>query len=214
MTIMAYVYPSVDPTSVDAPPQQDILSGWVDDVGGIEFSLADFGNSYGPYFIKVYSITGGNWYHDTSVSNGEWKLVTATIDKDTVKFYVDDTEKVTTEFVAPTGNVESWDGMDLCIGNIVSTDYDTNLKKPFIGKITDIRVYNRVITAAEVAAINTAGIGGSVVLDGLVFRAPYVKTSELAHYTDLTMTESDTVIDGIGGYAGTPKDSPTARLLT
>jgi hypothetical protein len=104
--------------------------------------------------------------------------------------------------------------MDLCIGNIVSTDLDTHLRKPLIGKITDVRVYNRVLSEAETDAVYTAGIGGANASDGLIFNAPYVRTSDLSRYTDLTMTESDTVWDGIGGYVGTPKDSPTARLLT
>ena len=214
MTITAWVYMNTDPTS-GAIHQQDIVSGWVDDVGGFEFSIMDMAaDRYYPYFIKVYSITGGNWYGDNGTNHGHWALLAVSVDDKSAVFQVQGTQVNTVEFIAPTGNIESWDGMDLCIGNIISSDPDTHLTKPFIGKITDVRVYNKALIEAEIDAIYAAGIGGQVVLDGLLFNAPYVRTSDLAHYTDLAMTETDTVIDGIGGYVGTPKDLPTARLLS
>jgi hypothetical protein len=213
MTITAWVYMNTDPASGEIH-QQDIISGWVDDAGGFEFSLIDRVDRYGLYFVKVYEITGGNWYTENGILNGYWAFLAVTVDRKEITFQGFDTEIEKTEFIAPSGNVASWDGMDLCIGNIISTDTGTHLKKQFIGKITDIRVYNRVLSKTEKDAINTAGAGGANASDGLIFNAPYVKTSELAHYADLSMTESDTVVDAIGGYVGTPKDSPTARLLT
>jgi hypothetical protein len=214
MTITAWVYINTDPESGEIH-QQDIISGWVDDVGGFEFSIIDLASDrYFPKFIKVYSIAGGAWYGHNGTDHGHWALHAVSIDNEIVVFQVQGTQVNTLEFIAHNGNVESWNGMDLCIGNIISTDVDTHLKKQLIGKITDVRFYNQALTEADIDAIYAAGIGGANASEGLVFNAPYVRTSDLAHYTDLAMTESDTVIDAIGGYVGTPKDSPTARLLT
>ena len=214
MTITAWVYMNVDPATGELHGQ-DILTGWVDDAGGFQLTLADGGDFYyGAGFTKVYSIGGGYWNHNVGLATGYWELVSVSIDNSSVALVMGNSVGVTAEITPPSGNVGSWDGMDLCIGNIISTDEGTNLKRPLLGKITDVRVYNRALSVAEIGAIYTAGVGGANTSEGLIFNAPYVRTSDLAHYTDLAMTESDTVIDAIGGYVGTPKDSPTARLLT
>lgn len=76
------------------------------------------------------------------------------------------------------------------------------------GIISNVKVYDVALTADEIAL----DYAGTLITRGLVFQSPYIKTKDIAHYTDLTMTSSDKVIDNVHGIVGTPSGSPICRI--
>jgi hypothetical protein len=102
-------------------------------------------------------------------------------------------------------------GVNLVIGNELTTTIPYNL--PFSGQIKDARVYNRILSAAEVAAIYAEGAGGTAVTSGLVFQSPTVRTGDLAYFTDHTMLSTDRVQENIFGSIGSPHGDPITRLV-
>ncbi len=218
MTISAWV----DTTAFTGDDQADILCGWLDNAGGFEFAvLAPEGKgtaslNHELYFIKVCSGTGGNWYSSggTGVPTSEWVNVIVTADDKDITFYINGSSQTTSVLVAPVGDVESWDGMILTLGNITSVNPVSNHAKPFSGKLADVRVYNRILTASDISTINSEGIGGTGVNDGFVFQAPSVLTRELATLTDQELASTDRVFDAINGYVGTPGGTPVVRAIT
>ena len=81
---------------------------------------------------------------------------------------------------------------------------------PFFGKVRNLYAYNRYLTDAEIVLDNTTP---GCITDGCMFGAPSVITHTLSDYDNLTMTEGDKVFDSIGGFIGTPKNSPVSQLI-
>lgn len=82
-----------------------------------------------------------------------------------------------------------------------------------LGLLRDVRIYNRVLSDAEVSAIYAEGAGGTGVLDGLMFQTPTVFTNELSYFEDHTLLSTDRIIDNIHGIIGTPEGVPVTRLI-
>lgn len=78
------------------------------------------------------------------------------------------------------------------------------------GKIRYVKIYNRILSALEVAA--EYATPGSVT-SGLVFSAPAVMTEALSDYEDLVLTPGKKVFDSTGNVLGTAYLSPVARLI-
>jgi hypothetical protein len=93
-----------------------------------------------------------------SVSPGDWQLVVGTYDGTTGTLYVDGKPVGSDAFGAP-GTVS----LPLNIGAYLAGGFDWN------GRIDEVQVYNRVLTAAEVAAQYEAGSSGQckLVLGGI-----------------------------------------------
>jgi len=85
---------------------------------------------------------------------------------------------------------------------------DVTYYQSFDGIISNVKIYDVELTADEIAL----DYAGTKITRGLVLESPYIKTSEIAHYTDLTMTSSDKVIDNVHGVIGTPSGSPICRI--
>lgn len=79
----------------------------------------------------------------------------------------------------------------------------------FLGKVAGCLIYNRKLSASEVS-LDAATPG--CITDGLLFRAPMIRIYQEPHYTDLTMTADDKVIDNTHGVVGTPNGSPICRI--
>jgi len=101
-----------------------------------------------------------------------------------------------------TGAAKSETGAPCIIGNrIWEFDDYTN---QFPGKIKDVRIYNRVLTQAEITAIYNAGAGVPTVSDGLVFQGPCVYASREDNYAGASITANDKLIDNVYGAVGNP----------
>lgn len=100
---------------------------------------------------------------DPSLEINTWYHLTVTYESGSMVFYVDGVKKQ--EHVDATGNMVKVDGHDLAIGCGSSkyadddSNYDNDHIIPapwggfFNGKLDDIRLYNRVLTSAEVSSI-------------------------------------------------------------
>jgi hypothetical protein len=80
----------------------------------------------------------------------------------------------------------------------------------FGGLIKDLRLYDRIITADEDAAIYNGGVPSATVgpLDHLIFQGPCVRTPELANYIGHTLTVDLPVLDNVFGIVGVPNGAP------
>jgi len=150
----------------------------------------------------VTSGTPGFWKApDSSISTGTDYHVAYTLDKTSVAnnpiIYIDGSAVVTTEVVTPTGSPAD------------ETDSPSRIGYSFDGKISDIRVFNRILSAAEIASeYATPG----TVTSGLIFKAFSVWTFALSEYDNLTMSPSNKVFDTVAGHIGTPAGSPISQL--
>ncbi len=112
--------------------------------------------------------------------------------------YIDGVSVTVTETNAPTGTILS-DAAELCH---IANRSDTNFG--FDGRISDLRIYNRILSADEIATIYAArGVDG--IVDGLVMRHMMDEDAlgVVASGTDLHKDLSNS------GNDGTPSASPT-----
>ena len=217
MTMSAWV----NPTTLT---KETVMSGWVSGVGGIAVYVG--GSAYvdagAIQVVRIYSSAGGQWVTTEKLTANHTSLVTVAINNDGAlpDIYINGV-KATTSILkvpaigydgTPVGYVTSINGMDWCVGNIHGQASDTNFALPFIGTIKDARVYNRILTGAEVATLYSEGAGGSSVTDGLVFQSPTVKTEDASYYNGHTLISTDRVIDNIFGAIGKTNGSPTTAL--
>ncbi|HUC79039.1 MAG TPA: LamG domain-containing protein, partial [Candidatus Saccharimonadales bacterium] len=99
---------------------------------------------FGVYNGAIYDIATSGTFND-----GKWHLVTATIGPAGMVLYVDGSQVGTNSNTAPQSYGGYWDiGYDNLSGwpSPSTSDY-------FTGSISDVRVYNRVLSSAEVTAL-------------------------------------------------------------
>lgn len=164
-------------------------------------------------FDSIFSGTSGLWYSAANVySNAAWVHIAVTYNSNAASdpiIYVNGSPVSTTETTTPTGSKSSFPYNLLAVGNIKTAN--TDYANPFYGKIFDPRIYNRILTAAEVTTLYNAGVPDhTLVTDGLVFQG-------LSTYTDRplaaghVLTSTDRLIENIIRAVGTPNGSPTIR---
>ena len=119
--------------------------------GGEQFAMDMNGTTYRFY---VRDTNGASWVLTTPVSpNGAWQHLAATFDTTNgiMDFYVNG--QLVNVTVAPTSlNTNSH---EVSIGNRQSAAAAYNL--PFTGALDDVRLFNRALTSADVAALYAAG---------------------------------------------------------
>ena len=86
----------------------------------------------------------------------------------------------------------------------------TDLFNSFYGRIQDIRGYNRILSASEIAELYNSRCQ-RVVMDGLVFWAPMDGAAGLSSFDGATLSSANTIIDRISGVQGVPSGSPIGR---
>ena len=181
-----------------------VLSGW-------EISTSGGTIAYGEETFK-------NWFASSVISNNVWihcvfTKVSTSADIAPI-IYVDGVSASVSSSGTQT-SVPSQIGNSLSLGGLYN---GVNPENTFLGKLKDVRIYDRILTAAEVLALYTEGAGGNDNLYGLVFQAPVVRTEELTYYTDHVMISTDRVLDNVYSEVGSPKkttaatDFPTIRL--
>lgn len=149
-------------------------------------------------------------------SNATWVTTTATLEDATAcrialtfsndanapVMYVDGSAVALTELVAVgAGFSFNEDFLDLNLGYATSTADESESK---------CLVYNRILTADEVAA--DAASPGSIT-DGLVFAGPAVPTRLLDEYDNEALDASKPVFDRIYGVVGIPSGDVTGQLI-
>jgi hypothetical protein len=161
---------------------------------GVQFSRFFSGNDGGWY--DVGTITEENiWYH-IAVSYDDTSL-----DNDAAIF-VNGVPSVVHFDIRPTGTPDA-SSLSLSIGYFGSVMNPNSV-------IQDVRIYNRILSAAEIADIyNSRLILGHD--RGLVFHAPMIGARGLQTYDGATLGASNVLVDRINGRTGVPEGNPVGR---
>jgi len=160
--------------------------------------------------FTVYKAVAAGWDSDTSLADQYvWNFISIShdfidaLDASPVMYLNSVLTTCTQNPSFPgTGSVNSEDGVSLVLGNRVwdSSDYVAQ----FPGQLKDIRIYNRVLTQAEITAMYNAGAGCAGAENGLIFQGPCVYASREADYGGANITANDMLIDNVYGAVGTP----------
>lgn len=163
------------------------------------------GNVTGIWITPANSLSLGQWVH---------VLVTHDVTTPTTDplIYINNVSQTLTETSTPVGPVDTNEDDELVLGNsAANSNYDFAVD----GKLFDVRIYNRVVSSSERTSLYNSGTPDETkVTDpttGLIFQAFAVRTTDLASYTDITLTESTRLRDAIFGAVGTPHGSPIGR---
>jgi hypothetical protein len=192
--------------------------GGVTDVNGMG-CYGHNDNDKAGFWVKTTG-SQGTWEATTPpLSPGDWHHVVWTYDKLTPatapKLYIDGLNVAVTQVGSMTGSVADETNVPFSIGNINTATFPYG--GALMGTMKDCRVYNRILSAAEVITLENSGVLDESILtgenDGLVFQAMCVKTDELTDYIDLILEEDQYVVDNVYGAVGKPHDEPIARSL-
>lgn len=206
-TYSAWIYRS----ALNSPNVAAVIFGHLSDYSGIAVYV---GSNNTKLDIQIKCTSQGVWETATGLLNtGSWQHVVVTVSANgstiTPTAYIDGVAKTLTEIVVHSGAMTDEKGNPLVIGNEKTAVVPLNL--PFNGSIFDPRVYNRVLTAAEVTTLYNGGTPDhTLVTDGLVFQGPATYADRpLAAGTVLTST--DRLVENIIRAVGVPNGSPTIR---
>lgn len=152
----------------------------------------------------IGDITTGGWYFVAVTKAGD--------SSDDPILYINGSSVTVTQIsVPPTPeDAHSEEGAHLLVGNVktATLDYSYGID----GKVKDVRIYNRILSADEVSEIYNSGTpDASLVTDGLKFQAFTVRTSDYDDYEDATLDDEMKVLDNMFGVVGTPHGSPVGR---
>ena len=208
-TLSAWVYAHTSGTVGSV--SKHIFGAWSGNVYGY-----DIGLSGGTCVHYQYSdgAAPGRWESPVnSMPLNTWTHVAVTRDTSTAGtvaplIYIGGTAQAVTEAVAPAAGTVDETGFKYLLGNLFTADYEYN--RPFDGLVKDARVYNRVLSAAEVQSLAAAG----TVTSGLLFQAPAVYDADVAEFTNKTLAETDKVIESVVYRVGTPHGTPVTRVIT
>lgn len=184
-----------------------IASPFSDNAGAYIRLLAD-----GSIRFYQKGVTGpGIWLSPAgAVSINNWHFIAVSRDTSVITnkpvIYIDGVSVLVTEVDPQGGATADETGANFVVGNLKTTAVDYTF--PFDGKIKDARVYNRILSQADINTLHYTDAG----VPGLVFQAPCVRTSEVPAYTNLTLTAENKLIDNIYGAIGTPNGSPISRM--
>lgn len=167
-------------------------------------------------YIRSFASSGG-WTSPTNTpALSEWSHIVVTFDSSIASndpiIYINGAAVVVTESSTPSGSAISLQGATIDIGNASS------LSVPyggcFDGKIFDPRIYNRILTADEVATLYNAGVPDhTLVTDGLVFQglAVYADKGDADSLDGTSLSSSDRLVENILRAVGIPHGAPVIR---
>ena len=138
-----------------------LLFGYGGGVCGTSFQIVfentDIGSSYiGKYEVQGHCLAFRNYTNYPTPINNQWHNIIVTYDGSLLRFYNDGVLAFTSTSIS-TGTVVS--NKIFVIGSHTTTDgtavYIDNVSKKFIGKIDDVRIYNRVLNTNEITYLST-----------------------------------------------------------
>lgn len=160
------------------------------------------GSANGVWRTPANSIPLAGWVH-IAITHNITTSTTAPI------IYINGTAQTLTTEVTPVGSVSNELSNPLVIGN--NNSLISGYSSAFDGKIFDARVYNRILSAAEVTTLYNSGTPDhTLVTIGLMFQG-------MATYTDrpiaagTVLTSTDKLVENILRAVGIPNGSPTIR---
>ena len=167
------------------------------------------------YYWSYSSVHGGRWKTpDNSFSLATWNHIVVTFQEGDLTadpvIYINGVSQAITENYTPSGAIQNEVSRELVIGNIKSVG--SPYIEAFDGKIFDPRVYNTILTQAQVTTLYNAGVPDeTLVTDGLVFQGFNVRTGDLASYIGTTLTSAYTLRENMYGAVGVVNGAPVGR---
>jgi len=133
-----------------------------------------------------------------SVPLGAWIHVAATRDSSVAAnlpiLYINGVSFAVTETSAQIGATVSEKGSRFIMGE------NNVMDRPYMGKMKDVRVYNRILTAAEIASL----AAGTDITDGLVFHGPCLRPADATIWDGVQAVPPITFIDDVNFAIGDP----------
>lgn len=170
-------------------------------------------------FRQNFDPSDGQWYAARAMTGtvNAWHHVAVSYDSSNVsnapKIYRNGLS-LTVSGTQPTGEVQAENATPLIIGNlnVEGTEYLYN----WSAEVKDVRIYNRILTDAEVAEIAANHTNYISVPSGLTLQVPTVRSEDYAGLTGTILYPDTKIIDNVYGYRGTPNwsiPSGTAHAL-
>ena len=128
---------------------QEIIANKNNDFWTLRYSGATWG---GVNFVVYVNSTYYQAYsaNANASANGNWHFAVGTYDNETARCYVDAVEASNSPNTSPSGLItNSSQGAYIGI-------HSNGSSNPFVGSLDDIRIYNRVLTPAEILALYNA----------------------------------------------------------
>ncbi len=204
LTAAAWIYPRTGGESGDGRII-DKADGGSATHDGWRFTITDVGINNRVRFIAEHATTDLDRITSETVSLNQWNHVAVTWDKSTtatnVHIYINGVEAT---YITATNGVGSFtDTRDLYIGN------DAGTFRGFDGLIDDARLYDRVLSAAEVSLLHQIG-GSSCTKQG---EMQYDSTNNVYKYCDGAKEVLMGPAPGAGGAGcSTPTGKPGTML--
>jgi hypothetical protein len=187
-------------------------------------ALAQFTPAFGKYsgvFQKVLAISSGKvrWIHGFTSSYGvwetnsavlnsyvdEWTTVAVTYSNASVAndpiVYVNGAAVAITESGTPAGTPAVEDEVKFIIHNSSYPGAYFVYNGDFVAK--DYRIYNRILNATEIAALDANDDPDYGVDSSLIFQFPFIRKFKEAQFIDQALSTDDKVFDRINLLAGT-----------
>jgi hypothetical protein len=158
--------------------------------------LAHFSTTDGVWKTTNNVLAAGNLYHIALTYNGSAVGNNPLI-------YINGVSQAVTRDAAPVGTYRSGTNTDLYLGTPIAGGNPN-------GKVQDGRVYNRILTAAEILALASPGRSIEMNDNGLKFHATALYSANKYPAIPFSgiLGATDYMYDRINGYQGVPSGSP------
>jgi hypothetical protein len=176
-------------------------------------------NSAGTLHFESYKTpTDGEWEATAAVTTlNQWVHVLLEYDNttDTANpvMYVDNVSATVTETQTPSGTSDDDSDCPLVFFNL-SPDPLAPEQKYYYSTIyniaiKDARIYNRILSSSERAALTAGEDDYTTVPNGLLFQGPYAPTANISDYINDTIENDDLVLDAVYRACGIPYNEDT-----
>lgn len=196
------------------------VSMWIYRTAGATFSyllmldgLELFIDSSGRLHMYQYKAPGGKneWYEADAITLNTWHHIVLTHDMSgsvttAPVMYIDGTSRAITAVGVGSGTFETGITDPMIVGNSGQTAYE------FLGIMADLRVYNRILSAAEVASINDNGVYWTGTTDGMKFRGFTVPNELSWTYDGRTLIDGDYLFEDYNMAACIPSGEPRTSV--
>jgi hypothetical protein len=145
----------INPETLPADGAYRIIDEKTSGTGGWAFLVYNSSGTLVPGLYRDFSTYDGYWFGTQGIALNTWTHVCLAYDNSSVSndpvFYINGASISATEVYTPIGTASSDAASTLVIGAYTSAYY-------FDGSIDEVRMYNRVLSVTEIAAVYGAGV--------------------------------------------------------
>ena len=152
----------------------------------------------------------GTWYTNSAPSLNAWHHAVITYDNTSSGnnpiFYIDRSPAAITEYSTPAGNA-------VTSSDFVGVGFLANINTFTLeGQCEDLRLYNRILTQADVNRIYDERILRNAYSEsGLIFHPAFMGAKGMSTFDGKTLAAGNTIVDSISGAVGVPTGNPIGR---